>query len=309
MISGTDKTAIVIVGPTASGKTALSLSFAAQYSTAIISADSRQCYRELNIGVAKPSHAELSQCKHYFIDSHSIHEQVDTVIFEKEALAAANQIFRDHDVAIVTGGTGLYVKVFCEGIDDIPAVDPAVKNKVEEVWQNGGYVALQQWLTEIDPLFMSSTKEKDNRARLMRALEVKLSSGRSILEYREGQKKKRDFTIRKIGIEWPREILYERINKRVELMMESGLLEEARSLYPHRHLKALQTVGYQELFDHFDANLSLDEAVDKIKQHTRNYAKRQLTWFRKDESIEWMSWEKAVKFRIEDRGNRRFRYP
>jgi tRNA dimethylallyltransferase len=227
---------------------------------------------------------------------------VDTVIFEKEALAAANEIFRDHDVAIVTGGTGLYVKVFCEGIDDMPVVDPAVKMRVEEVWKEGGNIALQQWLTEVDPLFMSSTKEKENRVRLMRALEVKLSSGRSILEYREGQKKKRDFTIRKIGVEWPREILYERINKRVDLMMESGLLEEARSLYPHRHLNALQTVGYQELFDHFDAKLSLDEAVDKIKQHTRNYAKRQLTWFRKDESIEWMSWGKAVKLRIEDRG-------
>jgi tRNA dimethylallyltransferase len=302
MLPGTDKTAIIIVGPTASGKTALSLQFAAQYSSAIISADSRQCYRELNIGVAKPSPAELSQCKHYFIDSHSIHEQVDTVIFEKEALAAANEIFRDHDVAIVTGGTGLYVKVFCEGIDDMPVVDPAVKMRVEEVWKEGGNIALQQWLTEVDPLFMSSTKEKENRVRLMRALEVKLSSGRSILEYREGQKKKRDFTIRKIGVEWPREILYERINKRVDLMMESGLLEEARSLYPHRHLNALQTVGYQELFDHFDAKLSLDEAVDKIKQHTRNYAKRQLTWFRKDESIEWMSWGKAVKLRIEDRG-------
>jgi tRNA dimethylallyltransferase len=227
---------------------------------------------------------------------------VDTVIFEKEALAAANEIFRDHDVAIVTGGTGLYVKVFCEGIDDMPVVDPAVKMRVEEVWKEGGNIALQQWLTEVDPLFMSSTKEKENRVRLMRALEIKLSSGRSILEYREGQKKKRDFTIRKIGVEWPREILYERINKRVDLMMESGLLEEARSLYPHRHLNALQTVGYQELFDHFDAKLSLDEAVDKIKQHTRNYAKRQLTWFRKDESIEWMSWGKAVKLRIEDRG-------
>ncbi|HLO83353.1 MAG TPA: tRNA (adenosine(37)-N6)-dimethylallyltransferase MiaA [Chitinophagaceae bacterium] len=294
MSARTDKTAIIIVGPTASGKTALSLAFAARYSTSIISADSRQCYRELNIGVAKPSPEELSQCRHYFIDSHSIHEQVDTMIFEKEALAAANEIFKDREMAIVTGGTGLYVKVFCEGIDEIPAVDPGVKTRVEEAWRNGGNNALQQWLTEIDPDFMSSTKEKDNRVRLMRALEVKLSSGRSILEYQGGQKKQRDFTIRKIGIEWPRDILYERINKRVEVMMESGLLEEARSLYPHRHLKALQTVGYQEIFNHLDGKCSLDEAVDKIKQHTRNYAKRQLTWFRKDEGIEWMSWEKAI---------------
>jgi tRNA dimethylallyltransferase len=281
------KTALIIVGPTASGKTALSLELASRYSTAIISADSRQCYRELNIGVAKPSQDQLSQCRHYFINSHSIHEKVDAVVFEQVALAAAQEIFSANDVAIVTGGTGLYVKVFCEGIDEMPAVDPEVKSRVQEVWESGGVSALQQWITEIDPGFLLATKEKDNRVRLMRALEMKLSSGRSILDFREGQGKKRDFTIKKIGIEWPREILYERINKRVEDMMEAGLPEEAKKLYPEKSLKALQTVGYQELFDHFDGKYSLDEAVEKIKQHTRNYAKRQLTWFRKDPEIEW----------------------
>jgi tRNA dimethylallyltransferase len=298
------KTALIIVGPTASGKTKLSLSLASRYSTAIISADSRQCYRELNIGVAKPSQDELRQCRHYFIDSHSIHEKVDAVVFEQEALAAAQKIFSANEVSIITGGTGLYVKVFCEGIDEMPAVDPEVKIRVEEVWRSGGVNALQQWVTEIDPGFLLATKEKDNRVRLMRALEMKLSSGRSILDFREGQKKQRDFTIKKIGIEWPREILYQRINARVDNMMEAGLLEEARSLYPHRDLKALQTVGYQELFDHLDGKYSLDEAVDKIKQHTRNYAKRQLTWFRKDSNVEWMAWDKAVDFRIEARGER-----
>jgi tRNA dimethylallyltransferase len=298
------KTALIIVGPTASGKTKLSLSLASRYSTAIISADSRQCYRELNIGVAKPSQDELRQCRHYFIDSHSIHEKVDAVVFEQEALAAAQKIFSANEVSIITGGTGLYVKVFCEGIDEMPAVDPEVKIRVEEVWRSGGVSALQQWVTEIDPGFLLATKEKDNRVRLMRALEMKLSSGRSILDFREGQKKQRDFTIKKIGIEWPREILYQRINARVDNMMEAGLLEEARSLYPHRDLKALQTVGYQELFDHLDGKYSLDEAVDKIKQHTRNYAKRQLTWFRKDSNVEWMVWDKAVDFRIEARGER-----
>lgn len=292
------KTALVIVGPTASGKTALSLSLASQFSTAIISADSRQCYRELNIGVAKPSPDELRQCRHYFIDTHSIHDRVDAVVFEQEALDAAREIFNVNEVAIVTGGTGLYVKVFCEGIDDMPAVDPEVKSRVEAIWKNGGVSALQQWIAEVDPVFIGATKEKDNRVRLMRALEVKLSSGRSILDFREGQKKKREFTITKIGIDWPREILYQRINKRVEDMMEAGLLEEATRLYSDRDLKALQTVGYQELFDHFEGKYSLDEAVEKIKQHTRNYAKRQLTWFRKDSSVEWMSWEKAVEFRI-----------
>jgi tRNA dimethylallyltransferase len=289
MNPGSSKTAIVIVGPTASGKTAFSLELAAKYSTSIISADSRQCYRELNIGVAKPTEVELASCRHYFIDSHSIHDPVDTVIFEQEALRAAAEIFSEHDVAILTGGTGLYVKVFCEGIDNMPSIDPEVKKKVENAWQTGGLEALQQWITEIDPQFLDSTKERDNRVRLMRALEVKLQSGTSILEFREGAKKKRDFRIRKIGIEWPRDLLYARINKRVEEMMEAGLVDEARGLYPFRHLKALQTVGYQELFDHFDGRYSLDEAVEKIKQHTRNYAKRQMTWFKKDAEIDWIS--------------------
>lgn len=298
MRSGSSKTAIVIVGPTASGKTAFSLELAGKYSTSIISADSRQCYRELNIGVAKPTKEELARCRHYFIDSHSIHEPVDAGVFEQEALSAAAEIFRDHDVTVVTGGTGLYVKVFCEGIDNMPSIDPDVKKRVEDAWQTGGLEALQQWLTEVDPLFLHRTTEKDNRVRLMRALEVKLQSGNSILEYREGAKKKRDFKIRKIGIEWPRDILYARINKRVEDMMEAGLPDEAKTLYPYRHLKALQTVGYQELFDHFDGHYSLAEAVDKIKQHTRNYAKRQMTWFRKDKGIEWMSFEEAIDFRF-----------
>jgi tRNA dimethylallyltransferase len=297
MRSGSSKTAIVIVGPTASGKTAFSLELAGKYSTSIISADSRQCYRELNIGVAKPTKEELARCRHYFIDSHSIHEPVDAGVFEQEALSAAAEIFRDHDVTVVTGGTGLYVKVFCEGIDNMPSIDPDVKKRVEDAWQTGGLEALQQWLTEVDPLFLHRTTEKDNRVRLMRALEVKLQSGNSILEYREGAKKKRDFKIRKIAIEWPRDILYARINKRVEDMMEAGLPDEAKTLYPYRHLKALQTVGYQELFDHFDGHYSLAEAVDKIKQHTRNYAKRQMTWFRKDKGIEWMSFEEAIDFR------------
>jgi len=293
MGSGSSKTALVIVGPTASGKTAFSLELAAKYSTSIISADSRQCYRELNIGVAKPSKEELARCRHYFIDSHSIHDPVDAVVFEQEALGAATEIFSTNDIAVVTGGTGLYVKVFCEGIDNMPSIDPEVKERVQDAWRTGGLDTLPQWLAEVDPLFLDRSKEKDNRVRLMRALEVKLSSGISILEFREGAKKKRDFEIRKIGIEWPRDILYARINKRVDDMMEAGLLDEAQALYPYRHLKALQTVGYQELFEHFDGNYSLAEAVEKIRQHTRNYAKRQMTWFRKDKGIEWMSMDKA----------------
>jgi tRNA dimethylallyltransferase len=281
--------AIIFVGPTASGKTSLSLAAASRYQTSIISADSRQCYREMNIGVAKPSAEELSQCPHYFVNNHSIHEKVDAVVFEQEALAAAEKIFRDNDIAIVAGGTGLYVKVFCDGIDDIPATDPDIKQQVQDAFDEGGFQRIQQWLNEVDPAFLSATKESGNRARFMRALEVKLSSGKSILEFREGKKKTRPFGIVKIGISWPREILYQRINQRVEEMMTAGLLKEAASLYPFRHLKALQTVGYQELFEYFDKKYSLDEAVEKIKQHTRNYAKRQLTWYKKDPEINWTS--------------------
>jgi len=287
--------AIVIVGPTASGKTSLSLLAARHFNTSIISADSRQCYRELNIGVARPSEAELSECRHYFINSHSIHENVDTVVFEQEALAAAETIFNENKLVIVTGGTGLYVKVFCEGIDDIPLTDPDTKEMVEQAWKQGGIARLQEWLNEIDPVFLMQMKEKGNRARMMRAIEVRLSSGKSILEFREGAKKKRPFAIKKVGIHWPRELLYQRINNRVEDMMGSGLLKEAEALYPFRHLKALQTVGYQELFDYLDGKYILDEAVEKIKQHTRNFAKRQMTWFRKDPDITWAPYDHWLK--------------
>jgi tRNA dimethylallyltransferase len=266
-----------------------------RFQTSIISADSRQCYRELNIGVAKPSVEELSQCPHYFINTHSIHEKVDAVVFEQEALAATEKIFAENEIAIVAGGTGLYVKVFCEGIDDIPPTDPQVKQQVQDAFNEGGLLRIQQWLIEVDPDFLSATKETGNRARFMRALEVKLSSGKSILEFREGKKKTRPFFIKKIGISWPREVLYQRINQRVEEMMMAGLLKEAESLYPFRHLKALQTVGYQELFDYLDKKYSLDEAVEKIKQHTRNYAKRQLTWYKKDPEISWASIDDYIR--------------
>jgi tRNA dimethylallyltransferase len=249
----------------------------------------------MNIGVAKPSPQELSAVRHYFIDSHSIHEPVDAVVFEQEALKAADEIFSNSNIAVVTGGTGLYVKVFCEGIDDIPAVEPSVKEKVDEVFRERGVAGLQQWLAEVDPEFMRGTHETSNRVRLMRALEVKLSSGSSILSFRAGEKKNRPFQIHKFGIQWPRELLYQRINTRVENMISQGLLQEATALFPFRQLKALQTVGYQEIFDHLEGRYSLDEAVDKIKQHTRNYAKRQMTWFSRDSSIQWFSYEELTK--------------
>ena len=283
------KTAWLILGPTASGKTAASIQLAKQLNTSIISADSRQCYREMSIGVAKPTMEELAAVHHDFINTHSIHETVDAKIFEQEALAAAEKVFEHHDHVVVTGGTGLYAKVFCEGIDELPNVDDRVRAEVRG--QKRTVIQLQQWLKEIDPDYLQLTQETENPARLMRAIEVKLSSGRSIIEFRTGEKQQRPFAIRKYGIEWPREVLYARINQRVDEMFEAGLVEEATGLYVHKHLPAMQTVGYQEIFDYIDGKYSLETAREKIKQHTRNYAKRQMTWFRRDDDIVWKTYE------------------
>jgi tRNA dimethylallyltransferase len=281
-------TAYLVMGPTASGKTALSILLAEHLKTAILSADSRQCYRELSIGVARPSAKELQQVPHYFIASHSIHEPVDVAVFERYALQTATQVFAHHASLVVCGGTGLYLKAFTNGIDDLPPITAAIRAAVNQRWEQEGISGLQNWLTDIDPEFLLSNTEASNPVRLMRALEVMLSSGRSIRTFQTGQKAERPFKIKKIFIDWPRELLYERINQRVDAMMANGLLEEVRDLVPYRNLKALQTVGYQELFDHLEGLYSLDEAIERIKQHTRNYAKRQLTWFRK------FGWDKVV---------------
>lgn len=285
MSDTSSKTAWLILGPTASGKTAAAIQLAQQLNTSIISADSRQCYREMSIGVAKPTAEELASVHHYFINSHSIHETVDAKVFEQEALAAATEVFKQNDHVVVSGGTGLYAKVFCEGIDELPHIDERVRAKVRG--QQRSVAELQKWLSEIDPEYLQQTKEAGNPARLMRAIEVKLSSGRSILSFRTGLTQQRPFTIRKFGIEWPREALYARINQRVDAMFTAGLVEEAEKLYPFKHLPALQTVGYQEIFDFIDGKYSLETACEKIKQHTRNYAKRQVTWFRRDAEIQW----------------------
>ena len=289
------KTAWLILGPTASGKTAASIQLAKQLNTSIISADSRQCYREMSIGVAKPTMEELAAVHHDFINTHSIHETVDAKIFEQEALAAAEKVFEHHDHMVVTGGTGLYAKVFCEGIDELPPIDERVRAEVRG--QKRTVIQLQQWLKAIDPDYLQLTQETENPSRLMRAIEVKLSSGRSIVEFRTGEKQQRPFAISKFGIEWPREVLYARINQRVDEMFEAGLVEEATGLYAHKHLPALQTVGYQEIFDYIDGKYSLEAAREKIKQHTRNYAKRQMTWFRRDDDIVWKTYE-SLKFEV-----------
>jgi len=293
------KTVIVIVGPTAVGKTSFAIEAAKILNTEIISADSRQCYSELNIGVAKPSASELQQVKHHFINSHSVQEDVNAIVFEQYALMAANEIFQTNNVAVMVGGTGLYVKAFCEGLDDIPAADENIRKHIIAQFEEKGLAWLQKEVSEKDPLFWA-TAEQQNPQRLIRALEVKESTGESITQFRIGKKQKRPFNIIRIGLELPREELYNRINKRVNAMIETGLADEVKSLLPYKHLNALQTVGYKELFDYFDGKISLPQAIEGIKKNSRHYAKRQLTWFKKDSSINWFSPHHPVKEVLEN---------
>ena len=282
-----DKTCIIIAGPTAVGKTAIALHLAQLFSTTIISSDSRQCYRELNIGVVKPEPAELEAVHHDFINSHSIHESVNAADFEKFALNSVDKIFQKSDIAIMVGGTGLYIKAFCEGLDKIPEVPVEIREQVIQDYQTNGMEWLINMLQEKDVLY-SAKGNMQNPQRMMRALEIILFTGNSIISYQTHQKEKRDFKIIKIGLELPRPILYERINHRVDKMIADGLIEEVSTLQPYQHLNALQTVGYSELFDYFDGKISKEKAIELIKQNTRHYAKRQMTWFKKDDSINWL---------------------
>jgi tRNA dimethylallyltransferase len=281
-----NKKLIVIAGPTAVGKTAIAIDIARHLQTEIISADSRQCYRELNIGVARPSEEELSAVKHHFIASHSIHEKVNAVTFEQYALAALENIYRDRDIAVVVGGTGLYIKALLEGMDEIPGVPEVLHNELIHEYNKNGLEWLQDQVRTLDPAFYEKG-EIQNPQRLLRALEVWKATGRSLMDFRKGEKTPRYFDIIKIALQLPQADLHHNINKRVEAMMEHGLLEEVRLLIPWQHLNALQTVGYRELFDHFNGEISLAGAIERIKISTRQYAKRQLTWFRKDNEYHW----------------------
>jgi tRNA dimethylallyltransferase len=276
------------VGPTAVGKTAAAIRLAQQLRTKIISADSRQCYRELNIGVAKPSTQELSAVPHYFINSHSIEEEVNAAVFEKLALQWTGEIFRESLTAVMVGGTGLYIKAFTDGLDDIPPANESIRLHIQQQYELQGITWLQQEVLKYDPEYYS-TGEILNPQRLMRALEVRLSTGQSILSFRTREPRTRPFQIKKIGIELPKEELHWRIHDRVDRMMEEGLVDEVKSLLPYRAHNALQTVGYREIFEYLDGKCSLDVAAANIKTNTRQYAKRQLTWFRRDRSTVWMA--------------------
>ena len=279
------KTCIIISGPTAVGKTSYGIELAEKYNTQIISADSRQCFRELNTGVAKPSKEQLQKVKHYFINSHSIHDEMNVKLFEEYALSAVNEIFKNNDVAVMVGGTGLYIKAFTEGIDEIPETNENIRREINQQYLSKGFQWLHDQINSHDPVFFEEG-EMQNPQRMLRALEVKLSTGKSILDFHSGEKTKRDFEIQNILLELPREDLYKNINGRVEQMMDEGLLKEAEDLFPYKHLNALQTVGYKELFQHFEGKISLDQAIEEIKKNTRHYAKRQMTWFKKFKAVQ-----------------------
>jgi tRNA dimethylallyltransferase len=290
------KNVILITGPTASGKTSLALQTAQQLNTEIISADSRQCFIEMNIGVAKPSAQELAAVRHHFINSHSIRDEVNAATFAQYASEAAEKIFLNHDVLVMAGGTGLYIKAFLEGLDSIPAIPAYVRQNISAQYQEKGLQWLQEEIRIADPKFFAEGEIK-NPQRLMRALEVKLGTGKSIRDFHSagvsGASEK--YRVLKYAIDVSRAQLYENINGRVDKMMDDGLLEEVRSLIPFKTLNALQTVGYSELFDYFDGNVLLKDAIEKIKQNTRNYAKRQITWFRRDKEIVWLPPSEKIK--------------
>jgi tRNA dimethylallyltransferase len=280
-------TIFIICGPTAIGKTAFAIELAQAIGTEIISADSRQCYQELGIAVAKPSAKELAMVPHHFINSHSIHDTVNAGVFEQYALQKSANLLQQYPSIVMVGGTGLYIKAFTDGMDAMPDIAPAIRAQLIADYEQNGLAWLQGQVQLKDPAFWEQA-EQQNPQRLMRGLEFILSTGTSILDFRKAEKKQRPFKVVKIGLELPREILYQRINQRVDQMLNQGLLEDARALVPFQTNNALQTVGYQELFAHFKGEISEVFAIEQIKQHTRQYAKRQMTWFKKETSINWM---------------------
>lgn len=261
---------------------------AKHFNTVILSADSRQCFKELNIGVARPTPEELAEVPHYFIASHSIHDPINAAWYEAYALELLQKLLVNHDSVVVTGGTGLYIKALTDGLDPIPPIDNKIRQEILQTFEKKGVDWLHTQLQAADPLF-AAKGEMLNPQRMMRALEVVRSTGQSILQYRSTQKKSRPFGILQIGLELPREQLYHRINQRVDDMMLSGLAQEVQQLLPYRQTNALQTVGYKELFEYFDGKISLDEAVNLIQQNTRRYAKRQMTWFKRQADMHWIN--------------------
>jgi tRNA dimethylallyltransferase len=282
-----NKKLIIILGPTAVGKTEYSLNLAESLQTEILSCDSRQMFREMKIGTAAPSEDELKRVPHHFIGNLSIHDYYSCGKYEIEALQKCEELFKKHDTLVMTGGSMLYIDAVCNGIDEMPDIDEELRNSLWERYEKEGIESLRQELKILDPEYAQKVDPKNGK-RIIHALEICLQAGKPYSEIRKNQKKERPFEIQKIGIYREREELNHRINLRVDKMFEQGLYEEALGLYPFKHLNSLNTVGYKELFAHFDGQCSLEEAKEKIKTDTRRYAKKQMTWFKKDEDIKWI---------------------
>lgn len=280
---------ISIVGPTGIGKTSLSVHLARAFNTEIISADSRQFFREMHLGTAVPSAEELTAAPHHFIQHRSIQENYSVGDFERDALEKMEELFQKHRLLIMVGGSGLYVKSVLEGLDNFPEVDPAIRAALNEKALQTGLIPLQEQLKEADPETFARI-DINNPHRVIRALEICMGTGKPYSSFLHKGKSSRNFKAIKIGLIAPREVIYDRINQRVDLMLKDGLLQEARDLFPQKELNALNTVGYKELFEHFEGKTSLEEAVEEIKKNSRRFAKRQLTWFRKEEDIHWFDY-------------------
>ena len=279
-------TLIIVLGPTGVGKSDISIQLAKHYHTEIVSADSRQFFRELTIGTAVPSSDDLNEIKHHFIQNKSIHHYYNVSEYETEALQLIQELHKKINPIILTGGSMLYLDTICNGIDDIPTVDPEIRDEVIRWYEENGIEALRQRLQEVDPEYYEEV-DRNNPKRMLHAVEVCQMTGKTFTSFRTRTVKERPFRIIKIGINQDRKVLYDRINERVLRMMDAGLLEEARVVYPYRDLNSLNTVGYKELFSYFDGSCTLEEAVDLIQRNTRKYARKQLTWFRRDQQIKW----------------------
>ncbi len=286
------KTLIVLVGPTGIGKTSTAIKIAQHFKSEIISSDSRQVYKELSIGTAVPETEELQSCKHHFIQTHSIHEDYNASIFEFEALKLLENLFQKHEVVVMTGGSMLYIDALCNGIDDIPTVDKEIRDALVKKFESEGLDGLRLQLKKIDPEYYAEVDLK-NPKRILHALEISIMTGKPYSSFRTKEKKTRPFRIIKIGINTDRQALYSRINQRVDIMLQKGLIEEAKNVYSHKGINSLNTVGYKELFSFFDGEISEDEAVELIKKNTRNYARKQLSWFRRDKTITWFEPEQS----------------
>lgn len=274
-------TLYILTGPTGVGKTAYTIELAQRWQVPIISADSRQFYREMRIGTAFPTEEELSAAQHFFVGMLSIHDYYNVYMFEQDVLKLLAELFQKYPVVIMTGGSPQYLDAVCHGVDEMPDPDPNIRQYVINLHNNNGAEALYAQLKLLDPVYAETVNPNDSK-RMMRALEVSLQMGKPYSEQLHKKQVQRDFRIEKYYLNRPREVLFDRINRRVDKMMEDGLLEEARGLLPYRHLNALNTVGYKELFDYFDGKCTLEQAVTDIKTHTRRYAKRQITWFKRE---------------------------